>query len=685
MHRNDTRRNKFMIWLIFTYFIVIVIRYVLILATTSFPTVGIDEYLYYSLGRSIATEGKLLFRGQNANYVYIVYPLILSPVYLFAWNGANIYRLIQLWNTILMSASVFPLYFLCKKTLGSEKKAYFITILTMLLPDFILGGLIFSETIIFPLFYTLLYCAYAYLRNGNRKCILWIGMLGGVLYSTKPGAVVPAVVFLILLLIGSARYKKGKDALYGLVSIALLILTTTSFFVLAKVVFGYEGSILSIYQTQVEHTSGLKWIDIFTSAVSYPFYFILSCGIIGFIYPLICSKDWNEENLRFLYFVLISLAVMMIGAVWAIEPATVLNNIHLRYVAMYIPLFLIFCGIPQQESRLLKKKKENRTWQIVKTAAIPSFLILYCLFFGCKEKANTADGHAFLSMSLLNDTFLPVSKEMLGNAIIILLSTLAFVLLITKTDRKKTSMICLAVMSATMLINGILGYSIHHNNFFPNLEKDGMKVQELVDETPYIYLLSNEGIVDMGVDVNSKQNNCIVYTNDFMNCLQENNGVYTPYVPEKMRGMACMKKTPDVDMLVVDYDSYPYMKLSEYASADMPDEHPTVYTVRFEKGKRLVDSTLSNLSSHVLTPGKPGILLIYNEEYYNKPITIRLRIESGITQEMTINSTHEIYNVALEQGEKWYDIRFNNAEEAFNFQVQDASIKVNAYELIHEG
>ena len=254
MKKNWIKYNGWLINLLVLYFGIVLIRFLMALCTTSFPTVGIDEFLYYSLGRSIATEGKLLFRGQSANYAYLLYPLTLSPVYLLFREGSNYYRLLQLWNILLMSSSVFPLYFMSKELLESEKKAYLPAALAMLLPDFILGELIFSEAIIYPLFFTLMYCAYLHIERGNTQSILWVGIIGGLLYSTKPGAVVPAAVFLLMMFISAIIKKKGKNALLALCSALILVAVAGAFWTLARFVFGYDGALLSIYEAQLPRT-----------------------------------------------------------------------------------------------------------------------------------------------------------------------------------------------------------------------------------------------------------------------------------------------------------------------------------------------------------------------------------------------------------------------------------------------
>ena len=96
MKGKANRKNSSLWLLLRLYGCIVLIRFMLALLTTSYPTIKIDEFLYFNLARSIATKGELLYRGQAANYAFILYPLILSPVYLFFGEGAHFYRLIQL-------------------------------------------------------------------------------------------------------------------------------------------------------------------------------------------------------------------------------------------------------------------------------------------------------------------------------------------------------------------------------------------------------------------------------------------------------------------------------------------------------------------------------------------------------------------------------------------------------------
>ena len=138
------------------YATAVLIRYGLAIYTHVYTTVIIDEHLYYSIARSIANGEGLLFLGQPADYSSILYPLIISPIYLFP-EGTNYFRLIQLWNILLMNLSIIPLYGLARDIIGNRKTAVVTAAICLLAPDMMLGGFVMSEAILFPLICAMMY------------------------------------------------------------------------------------------------------------------------------------------------------------------------------------------------------------------------------------------------------------------------------------------------------------------------------------------------------------------------------------------------------------------------------------------------------------------------------------------------------------------------------------------------
>ena len=447
MQRYKTKQINKYIPIIVIYFVVVAIRFLLALATSVYPTIGIDEFLYYSLARSIATKGELLFRGQPADYSYILYPLVLSPIYLVFKEGVNYYRLIQLWNIIIMSLSVFPVYGLSRLMLKNEKESLIVASLFMVLPDFILGQIIFSEAIIYPLFFALMYAAYCCIEKPRFKYLIYIGLLGGLLYSAKPGAVLPAVIFLVYVLAQALINKNRRQVIATFAGMAVLCVVPLAFLVLAKYCFGYSGSGFSVYNSQIGTELGWHLEKFFKFLAIYPYYFLLSCGVVGVAYPITRYKRWNSVQKAFWWFIIVCIIGMIIGTCWTVnryEYRT--NRAHLRYVAMYIPLMLLFCLLPEM-SREKSSKKE------IKKNKMPIILLMLyivgcTLIWGCKAGAES-EIYPLMSLCILLDRFMPASAQWWGNVAVILLCAALFIWL-TRAENKKqkqySAMILVGIM-----------------------------------------------------------------------------------------------------------------------------------------------------------------------------------------------------------------------------------------------
>lgn len=665
------------------YLSVVLVRFLLALLTSSFPIVDIDEFIYYNLARSIVTKGTLLFWGQSADYAYVLYPMSLSPIYAVFSEGAPFYRLLQLWNIMIMSSSVFPLFFLGKSLLESEKKAFLATSLSMLLPDFILGERIFSEALLYPLFFSLMYCAYKYISKENQRYLIWVGVLGGLLYSTKPGAMVPAAVFVVLLLGRAIINKNGRTVVWLFGTLLAFLATSLVFWGLVCFVFGYRGGLFSVYESQLTGFNAKNLISFFKIILFSSVYFVLACGVAGFVYPAVTWRRWQSDKRFFWWYVIVSLVVMLIGSAWVVEKVKESNNIHLRYIASYIPLMLLFCFMGKQKAKVEAKST-------LKDAAVPAasiligWIALCIIVFGCKFSARSTNEHALLSIAFLHDDILPLSKQFVGTIIILVWCAAVCYLFLIGYKKKGFERICIVIMTVTMVLNGLMGYSLMKNSYAPEREKDGLEVHRLTEGKPFIFLLSHRNSSEYGIDVNTKQNNCFVYTNDFINCLEKNNGVYVPYIPLKMRGMKTVSETPNVDTLVIDYYSFPFFKFSEHVTVSSPYNRNIVLVVKFKPGERVVDSAISNLSLRTLSKGSWGKILLFNNQLLDNTMTIRLEIDSKVEQTMTIKSSSESHSVNLSPGKAWYQITFAHAEKETMFKAQDASISLSNYELMFD-
>ena len=152
--------------------------------------VTIDEALYTNIARSLAWEGKVAFRGQPVSYPYLLYPLLLVPVYrLNALLGGDIYRVIQVLNTLLITSSVFPVFCFARDFSKNDRKALLAALVVSLMPDMVMGGYEMTECLIWPLSLWMVFFCYRFYCSGRLTYGLWTAVFTGLLFATKPGAV----------------------------------------------------------------------------------------------------------------------------------------------------------------------------------------------------------------------------------------------------------------------------------------------------------------------------------------------------------------------------------------------------------------------------------------------------------------------------------------------------------------
>ena len=675
MQKTDRlEKRKTVIWLLVIYACSVMIRYLLALATRHYPTVLIDEFLYYSLGRSVATEGSLLYLGQPALYNYILYPLILSPVYLLFGQGADYYRLIQLWNIILMSLSVFPFYGLCKAMVRKEKTALWMTAIFMTLPQFILGEYIYSEAIIYPMFYTLIYCIYRNLKEDKIKYTIWIGILGTLLYYTKPGAVVPAVLALIL---AAGKAIKGKSRQAGIHVLAGLGCLAVSFFAIKLIVeqvFGYHGALLSVYDDQVFASKTYNMEYFFSSAAKYPYYFVLAGGILPLLVSVWQYPEYDREDKQYYWFLMICALVTMIGTAWMVNRPERKDMLYLRYVEMYLPVLYIYIMLPHEAKPALPERsgraKEVVCWLILAYVAVCTFV--WGATTGIGEQF---DHHFLISLSVL---FTGRVKG-IANILIIFLAGSTLYLLAAKTEKQKLVKYSCMVLAAIVVINNIQAYCITAMNTDSKQNEETKAVYQRIGDKEYIHVYA-EDQSDYGLDVYSRRNISGITDREFEANIAQNNGVYVPFIPASARGMTAVNQTPDVDMLIFDEPVHKRIKFSSDTYGFISEDN-SFQIVSFTRGARIVDSVMDGDSLPTLHPGSACTLKIYKDEWAQSPVMIRLEIESQTDQDMYV-TTDESNTFPLKEGHYWYQIELPEPAGEYTISVQSDDITIHNYEII---
>ena len=653
----------------------VLIRFLLAWLTSAYPTVRIDEYLYASLARSVATENTLLYLGQPALYNYLVYPLFLAPIYRFFPAGTDYYRLIQLWNILVMSLSVFPVYGLCRGLYGEKKKALWAAALCMLLPDYILGQGIFSEAVIYPLFYALMYCAYKNLCFPRPRYAVWIGVLGGLLYCAKPGAVIPAALALLLTAGGGLRKRSKRDGLSAAAGFACLAAVILFFKALAKYAFGYDGAAFSVYGSQLNYDAG-KSYDIFGgTAVLYPYYFLLGCGVLPLMYALQRLRRYRESDRRFLLLALASALLVMTGTAWTVNRPERTDILFMRYADMYLPLVLACSLLPIGEPPVLLCPGKREP-----VSGLCLFLAAYAAV--CTLVAGAATGiggpldvHFLFSLSVL---FIKDANIVLSAAVLLLCAASLF-LIWKNTAFPRMARACCFLFLAVAVLSNYVGYAVTASNTYHSLAAEARETLQALEYRDYLYVYAASRC-DYGLDVNSRENVSHVTLSEFAENLRENRGAYRPFLPASSRGMTARNLTHDADTAVFNWKTYPLIQFAPSVSSSFSADR-TYMAVRFEKGGRIADCVLTGTKETALTAGKPAELLLLNDAWLGKPVRITVETDSEAAQEITLSGAAAITK-SLDAGRTKCAFLLDAAEESYRLEVSESDVKLLSFSVL---
>jgi 4-amino-4-deoxy-L-arabinose transferase-like glycosyltransferase len=194
------------------------------------PFIMVDELIYAELARSIAEEGDLLVRGVPASGYSVVYPLLISPAYLFFDGLVGAYGAVKTINALVMSLAAVPAYLLARRVLGTGLSLV-AAVFSVALPSLVYTGTVMTENAFYPVFLTACLLLLLVLERPTRGRQLALLAALGVAYATRVQAValVPAVltapVLLGLLRGGVVRTVRPFVPLYAvLVGGSILVL-----------------------------------------------------------------------------------------------------------------------------------------------------------------------------------------------------------------------------------------------------------------------------------------------------------------------------------------------------------------------------------------------------------------------------------------------------------------------------
>lgn len=642
------------------YLVICIVRFVLAAIYTHGPVVMIDESLYTNIARSLRDSFSLAYREQPIDYPYILYPLVLIPLYLFRLPF-DLYRVTQAYNILLVTSSVFPVFMLAKKFAQDDRKAFLAAVITALMPDMLMGNYLMSECIIWPLSLWSVYFAYcAFFEPEKIRFSILVAVFTGLLYFTKPGAIAMGaalMAYAFVLAIAAKDKKRIVASLVGVAVFGLLIFLINALYIWG---FGYDPTFLALYEKQAPTLDPRVIVLYFESTLLLIFLFVFACGGVYAVMPLSCLKDYDPIRRHYVIAVSLGTLAAIIGTAVFVVPHEWLGSysdmcLHLRYCAMYVPLFFIFT-LP-----VSRDKKKNRVGKCAYIALIV-FMVLI-VFPGARIGSVRSESNIIdtLALGAFYDTNrVGAAPGILLSAITILFSGYLCIWF-SEGFTKATQRACAVFFAAFLVFNNACGYMGGNIPIEPEIGKDAMEINAFLEdeseECMGITQLYYNDIRTYWLEARLREPLQQVTSDNMVVEMCASGGVYRPFVPVDQSPNIGNGSTPDTDTFILGMTIAEHLELSEYVDAQKTTNgYFTI--VRLTPGKRWVDTMMRGLNDNTLTPDRNATIYMFNPDRFDTgtyTLNITAYAKNGET-DMTVSAGGSQTTIRLSNTAQTYAI-----------------------------
>lgn len=641
------------------------------------PKVVIDEGVYTNIARSLAWDGELAFRAQPINYPYLLYSFLLVPIYwLNRLCGGDVYRYIQVFNTLLAVSSVIPTFLFARDFTKDETKASAAAVLVTLMPDMLMGGYEMTECLIWPLSLWMVFCCYRYYTKHRLLDGLLTALFTGLMFACKPGAIAMGAALLVFNFILSVVRK--QNVLHALLPILTLALAVGAVYGIFLLLFDGTDSLLGLYEKQTsEWTSKDLWVAIEAFFLTI-FLFIFACGGLFGLFPYTHLNEYDRNKRSFVIAAGIGVLAVIAGTAVFVVPYKWTGELghlplHLRYCAMYIPLMYVFTVDLDSCS---KKSK-------LFIAALIAFIVL-SVFPGARAgfvpgKTNTIDSlvlNAFAKSRNLNS----VTTGWIVTALVIVFSIVFLIYAIAQKSssriKNKTLFDVANVFFVLfLLINSICAHVNANIYIDPGISKDAAELNQMVGSerclgiTQRYYDDIYSYWLDGRLNVPMQQ---VTFDQMFIQ-MEETDGIYTPFVPTEQSPNVNNHATPDTDKFVLGITVAEHLELSEEVRSIQTTANGHFTLVTIDPVKRWLDSMMYGLDDNSLYPGNVGFLHVFNDNR-NVDGFLYLQITASGSGSLNINGER----IALSEQVQVYDCKIPYAN-LINLTAEDGTAYIYGY------
>jgi hypothetical protein len=651
MRMNDMRKagKRWFVWLSVVYAAGVAARYAIGLFMGRNPFVMPDEALYADIARSIADGTGVMLRGQPVTYTNLLYPLLISPFYALFPAGEQ-FRAIQLFNCFAMNLAVFPAFAIARRLTG-EWAAFGIAVLSLLLPDMLMAQRIMTEAVEYPLFLWTVYLMFGcfaekHVRPGKAALT---GCAAFLLAQAKGGSIALAAAFLAVLAAGSIRRRSLPEAKCALVFAATFAaLWAAAHFALAWA--GMDFSQPTIYQTQLQAPALDHLKKTLPGLLLYAFFIPVAFGIYPLLLPASFLRRYDGPQRRQVALALLALMLTAAGACYMFFDAETIGNyfagrIHIRYVFMYLPLFLAFAASPRLEGVRPNAKLLTALGFLLAMTVTVSF---GALLSGRRYPVDA------ISLSYIQYDDPVLDWRLLSEIAMLTFAAGMLALLWRRGWSLAVKKICAAIVMLGFLTANWLGYALNDWNNETALSDDARQAAQMLSGQTSL-LVPDSGIYFDNtlsvLDTAMVKAPCEILYGDLCPALGSF-GALVPAVPPQYWTENPVNPIDGVTRVVFTPSALSRMVPAAGAQVQYTDNGLFAIIAPNSDG-RLLHSALAGLGNDG-TPGGKAALYLYDQQLLSKgSVRVYLRVGCPAAAKLTLSSGETSFDFDLDENSDW--------------------------------
>lgn len=366
--------KKYDIWIpLAAYVVMVVFKIIFVIGNRTIPNLS-DEFTYIEYARQLVQHGSY----SGVQYP-LMYPLLLSPAFLF---GDNFYIAMKIMNVLWSSLISVLVYFIARKFVGYKESAI-CTAFSMVLPfQYTFPMIMLSENVYYPMLLLAVLILISDIKNEWLEAI-GLGALLGIMFMTRHVTLVMLPVFGMAWVLKKFSQKTKFRTIFiqGCVLVLSCVVAYMPWFIMqfrngynVKVIIGF--SIASKTNPEQLTTDRLVMVSVFYLC----FLAVILAPVLGIIIKSFFAIEWKNLWSRFNRFWFLVWGLLGINLVAVVRHSwrasynyPVFERIKGRYLLYFPMLFAILAVITLYHRRIVIK---NKVVNILFTYVLPCVAVI---------------------------------------------------------------------------------------------------------------------------------------------------------------------------------------------------------------------------------------------------------------------------------------------------------------------